>query len=208
MVQPISSPAGDTGPEDEGHLRALTQSIYQLARQVKQLHIKDGVDTATLAVLWRIREDGAARPSDLAAELCLDLSTISRHVRTLDQGGYLARTSDPEDRRACRLTVTPAGQQLIAAAHERRLAAIAAVTRDWTPADRLTLTAMLTRLAGDLAGHSAVQHAVQPGAGAPLPPGAPPVGPLPPVGPPQGQTQPYPPPPKPAHPQPQAQAQP
>ena len=92
-----------------------------------------------LAVLWRVHEHGSVRPSDVACELSLDLSTISRHVRTLDSGGYLARTPDPEDRRACRLAVTDAGRALIDAAWERRLAAVTAAVEDWDPHDRTTL---------------------------------------------------------------------
>jgi DNA-binding MarR family transcriptional regulator len=141
---------GDAGPATLAELRQLAQVLYGLGRELKQLNLKDPVDNATLAVLWRVHEHGEIRPSEVAAELHLDLSTISRHVRTLDQGGYLARTADPADRRACRLTATAAGQELLAAAWERRLAAVTATVSDWSAQDCRTLTTLLTRLSDAL----------------------------------------------------------
>jgi len=35
------------------------------------------------------------RPSDLAAQMRLDLSTISRHLRSLEQQGMVQRTATP-----------------------------------------------------------------------------------------------------------------
>jgi len=49
------------------------------------------------------------RVSELAGCMGLDASTASRHVRHLEDGGYLARTGDPGDRRASRVRLTPKG---------------------------------------------------------------------------------------------------
>jgi DNA-binding MarR family transcriptional regulator len=51
--------------------------------------------------------------NDLAAELCLDKSTASRVVATLERKGYVARTAHPRDGRALVLTATAAGRRLI-----------------------------------------------------------------------------------------------
>jgi DNA-binding MarR family transcriptional regulator len=51
--------------------------------------------------------------NDLAAELCLDKSTASRVVATLERKGYVARATHPRDGRALVLTATASGRRLI-----------------------------------------------------------------------------------------------
>jgi DNA-binding MarR family transcriptional regulator len=51
--------------------------------------------------------------NDLAAELCLEKSTASRVVATLERKGYVARTTHPRDGRAVLLTATAAGRRLV-----------------------------------------------------------------------------------------------
>jgi MarR family transcriptional regulator, 2-MHQ and catechol-resistance regulon repressor len=51
--------------------------------------------------------------NELAAELCLDKSTASRVVTTLERKGYVARTTHPRDRRSVLLTATAAGKRLV-----------------------------------------------------------------------------------------------
>jgi MarR family 2-MHQ and catechol resistance regulon transcriptional repressor len=56
---------------------------------------------------------GLVTLNDLAAELCLEKSTASRVVATLERKGYVARTTHPRDGRAVLLTATTAGRRLI-----------------------------------------------------------------------------------------------
>jgi DNA-binding MarR family transcriptional regulator len=56
---------------------------------------------------------GLATLNELAAELCLDKSTASRVVATLERKGYVARAEHPRDRRAVLLTATAAGKRLV-----------------------------------------------------------------------------------------------
>jgi DNA-binding MarR family transcriptional regulator len=56
---------------------------------------------------------GLATLNELAAELCLDKSTASRVVATLERKGYAARSTHPRDRRALLLTATAAGRRLV-----------------------------------------------------------------------------------------------
>jgi DNA-binding MarR family transcriptional regulator len=56
---------------------------------------------------------GLATLNELAGDLCLDKSTASRVVATLQRKGYVARTVHPRDARAVLLTVTAAGKRLV-----------------------------------------------------------------------------------------------
>jgi DNA-binding MarR family transcriptional regulator len=55
---------------------------------------------------------GTISLKELAADLCLDKSTASRVVDSLERKGYVARMPDPEDGRALRLVVTDKGLDL------------------------------------------------------------------------------------------------
>ena len=56
---------------------------------------------------------GLATLNELAGDLCLDKSTASRVVATLQRKGYVARTPHPRDARAVLLTVTATGKRLV-----------------------------------------------------------------------------------------------
>jgi DNA-binding MarR family transcriptional regulator len=56
---------------------------------------------------------GLATLNELAGDLCLDKSTASRVVATLQRKGYVARTPHPRDARAVLLTATAAGKRLV-----------------------------------------------------------------------------------------------
>jgi MarR family transcriptional regulator, 2-MHQ and catechol-resistance regulon repressor len=56
---------------------------------------------------------GLATMNELAAELCLDKSTTSRVVATLERKGYVARATHPRDGRAVLLTATASGKRLV-----------------------------------------------------------------------------------------------
>jgi DNA-binding MarR family transcriptional regulator len=154
----VGPPTGYTcmvQPNKEAQLRELAEAVYGVSHRIRQLQLNDPIDKATLAVLWRVTEHGDLRPSTVAAELGLDMSTISRHVRALHDDGYVGRTPDPDDGRACRLSATPAGAELVRQAWERRIHAISAAVASWPEADREALTRLLVRLADDL------RHALQ-----------------------------------------------
>ena len=96
---------------------------------------------------------GALRMTDLATVLDLDASTVSRHVRTLEDRGLVDRTTDPADGRATRLAVTDEGRERLEAGAARRRALVADMLQDWSPEDRETLRRLLTRLADDVMEH-------------------------------------------------------
>jgi DNA-binding MarR family transcriptional regulator len=75
---------------------------------------------------------------------------VSRHLRGLEDDGHLARTPDPEDRRATLLQVTESGRELVRSAREQRLTLFGKAIADWNDEDLTTLTELVRRLAQDL----------------------------------------------------------
>ncbi|KWW99211.1 MarR family winged helix-turn-helix transcriptional regulator [Carbonactinospora thermoautotrophica] len=136
-------------PTDQLH--ELYAGLFRVVVQIKRWsHPHEEVDPPCLGVLFCASRLGEVRMSELAQEMLLDLSTVSRHVRTLVQEGYLERTEDPDDRRACRLRVTDRGRQALQRARELRAAALGEVLASWPAKDRDDLTRLLNRLADDL----------------------------------------------------------
>jgi DNA-binding MarR family transcriptional regulator len=125
---------------------AMLRSMRAFKRQISE----GPVEGPCLGVLWELQTRGASRPSDLAAAVGLDASTVSRHLQTLERGGFVARTRDTEDGRARSVEVTPTGSALIADAGTARDALLSAAMSGWTPDDRLTLFNLLNRLADNL----------------------------------------------------------
>ncbi len=132
----------------------LVPDLFAVARRLRQAGSRQAgapsLDVTAMMLLHRLSGSGPARLSELATELGLDLSTISRHATSLERESLVTRTVDPDDRRATRLEMTPQGGELLeeALAHRRR--ALRTATATWPAADLQTLATMLHRLARDL----------------------------------------------------------
>jgi DNA-binding MarR family transcriptional regulator len=131
------------GPDDD-----LLQALILLKRALAAKTV--GVDPGVHQVLGSLVASGPMRQGAVAEQLCLDASTVSRHVRTLVGQGLVEVARDPEDGRAAVLTSTEAGRAFMAeraAAHRARLAA---ATEDFTAEERATLVRLLNRLAANI----------------------------------------------------------
>jgi DNA-binding MarR family transcriptional regulator len=150
MVQattsPPSQPDGGTSKPTEDR---LLLAIFTVMRRVKS-RIATRHDPAQVFLLHQVLSNPDQRVSYLATCVGLDTSTVSRHVKALESSGLLARTEDPGDRRASRLTVTDAGRAVLAEAMAVRTAALAKVLDGWSEIDRDTLCALMGRLADEM----------------------------------------------------------
>ena len=108
-------------------------------------------DPGSFPVLHHLAVAGPARQAQLADALGLDASTVSRHVRTLVDEGWVAATRDPEDGRASVLSVTEQGVASMAERLRSHRATLQAATTDFTDDERAELVRLLTKLAAALA---------------------------------------------------------
>ena len=121
---------------------ALVRELFGLMRGLKGLQhsLPAGsgfkLEGPAYGVLWAIAERGPVRPSALAEHLCLDLSTVSRHLSSLTATGYLAREVDPADKRAHLVRVSPAGEAVLAHEHQVRVDGVSALVADFSEAER------------------------------------------------------------------------
>ena len=128
----------------------LAGALYAVVLRLSRLPVDEPVDKAGLAVLHETRRLGTFRPSDLAAQMRLDLSTISRHLRSLEQQGMVQRSADPDDARAQRISITARGGDVLKRMMDHRAATIRDAVAHWPEADRDALGRLLRRLADDL----------------------------------------------------------
>ena len=128
----------------------LVVALFAVSRRLKARLPQGHLDPGMMFVLHQVQANGSPRVSELADCMGLDASTASRHVRHLEDGGYLARTGDPGDRRASRVRLTPKGRGALARAMRARAVVVDQAIAGWPDDDRATLTTLITRLAESL----------------------------------------------------------
>ncbi len=136
-------------------LEDVLHSLYVIMRTVHNQIMSMSLDKGSLMVLASVHELGEARPS-ASAEFCgLDNSTISRHIKRLEDEGMIARSPDPADGRASLLRLTDDGQDYLDRAQQLRRAALDHALAGWKPTERSMLNNILGRLAKDMAADTA-----------------------------------------------------
>ena len=90
---------------------------------------------------------GPSTLNALAAELCLDKSTASRVVATLQRKGYVGRAAHPGDGRAVLLDVTPSGRRLCERIRADRIAERSELLASFSPEIRAGITHAMRQLA-------------------------------------------------------------
>lgn len=145
--------ASASAPEPATAEEAVLMATIRIGRRLRQRLPGEELEFSLIALLKTLAHRGALRLTDLAGVLDLDASTVSRHVRTLEERGLVARTTDPDDGRATRIAVTDEGRARLEAGAARRRALVAELLADWSPEDRETLRRLLTRLSDDVVEH-------------------------------------------------------
>src|SRR4051794_36864310 len=116
-------------------------------------------------LLARLVNYGARRATDLAADALLDLSTVSRQIRSLVDRGLVERRPDPDDRRGALLSATPDGVVVFQQYRDQRDQRLAALLESWPAEDRHQLVRLFGRLNDDLADSDLFGGAAQQTAG-------------------------------------------
>jgi DNA-binding MarR family transcriptional regulator len=134
---------------DERDIDVLTGGLLALGRELSRARERQG-EGSRLTILQLVAETAGVRPSDLAAEMQLSLSAVTRQIHALAEAGQVEIQSDPADRRSFRVALTPAGEQelrrLIRKSHDR----FASFLVDWDAADTVQLGELLNRLAASI----------------------------------------------------------
>ncbi|WP_330251017.1 MarR family transcriptional regulator [Nocardia sp. NBC_00565] len=139
--------------EDELSVDVIAIQLTRLQRirerTAGQLRMKDGVDPAAFAILFRLLCDGPMRSGALADAVHSDASTISRHVAHLVERHLVERQADRNDGRATVLVVTERGREVAERIRRRRHENLTRVMAAWTPQDRAAFAGLLRQFVDD-----------------------------------------------------------
>ncbi|MEU3453427.1 MarR family transcriptional regulator [Micromonospora sp. NPDC006766] len=96
------------------------------------------------------RRAGGCHARELAEWGRLDPSTVSRAVAALVAHGLVQRRTDPTDRRASQLTITPAGRDALTETDDWYEQVFTRALAGWTPGEVAALSTALDRFTRDL----------------------------------------------------------
>lgn len=125
--------------------RALARDFMRAAVQALGRSDLTILQFGTLLML----EDGQARTvGELSGQIGRSMSATSRMIDQLVARELLRRQEDPDDRRARRVTISPAGRKFVRTLMRRRAAAELELMASMSEADQQTVVRALTLLAG------------------------------------------------------------
>jgi DNA-binding MarR family transcriptional regulator len=135
------------------------EALQTVARSITQVRLHErllrsaGVrlDRASAALLRKLlTEKDSLRITELAEMLGVDTPTVTRKVQQLEREGLIVRQSDPDDRRASKIRLTPAGRRSLERVRQASRAWLDQLLGDWSDDDLSTLAELLGRFAEDL----------------------------------------------------------
>ncbi|HEX5365395.1 MAG TPA: MarR family transcriptional regulator [Acidimicrobiales bacterium] len=132
----------------------LTEALGRLCRQGSLPRFSDHVarhagtplDRSAFLLLARLGTE-QRRIGQLAEELSVDVSTVSRQVQGLEDAGFVSRHPHPTDRRACLIAIEDAGRTVLAAHRRARREVFAELLADQPDEDIERIAAFLGELA-------------------------------------------------------------
>lgn len=164
----VTTPApSTTAPATADVLAALSQLIRTSRTIARQRQDQLGASGTPVTVLKALlhAEEGRDRPGDLAVAAGVAPSVVSRVIARLEDDGLVSRRPDETDARACRISITPAGRDRVAAIDraysallDEALGQLSADDLERIPPVLRRLEAALTR-AADLGTPSRTTHA-------------------------------------------------
>ncbi len=158
MPKVTTEPRRAPGPAAD-HVDRFEEALHTVARSITNHRLHErllrlaGVrlDKAGAALLLKLSAgDGSLRVTDLAELLGVDTPTVTRKVQQLERDGMVVRQTDPDDRRASRIRLTPAGRRTLERVRKARRAWLEHLLEDWTDEDLSSLAVLLGRFADGL----------------------------------------------------------
>jgi DNA-binding MarR family transcriptional regulator len=105
--------------------------------------LDDSLDEATYPVISGLARYGPRSAAQLAEDIGLDRSVVSRHATRLARAGLIERLPDPADRRARLLSLTSAGRQAVGQMRQRLVGALDDYLATWPPGEAARFAARL-----------------------------------------------------------------
>jgi DNA-binding MarR family transcriptional regulator len=135
-------------PVPQQQLAELNEALFRVTESYRR-GFAQVIDPSRYAVLKTIVTADRIRPIEVAEQLDILPSSVTRHVRALADAGLVSAVGHDTDRRSSVLSPTAAGRAALRQFESVGVAASAQVLSAWTVDDLRTLTGLLGRLADD-----------------------------------------------------------
>lgn len=130
----------DVPEEDAAAARDLRMATFRLSRRLRTERGLDTMSDPQFAVLATLNGHGPLTLGELADRERVTAPSMNRTVNCLEEGGWLTRTPDEDDRRKVNIDITPEGRDFVRETLRRRDRWLAAVVAGLSPAQRRTLS--------------------------------------------------------------------
>jgi homoprotocatechuate degradation regulator HpaR len=110
---------------------ALLRARENVMGPIREMLAQTTVSEQKWRVLRVLQERGPMDLTALAAEACLLLPSLTRMVRPLESEGLIRRETPRADRRRAVMSITPAGEALIAAHADQSAAIFARIEQEF-----------------------------------------------------------------------------
>jgi DNA-binding MarR family transcriptional regulator len=120
--------------------KQIEQQMTTLLRRVQRIHLSTtsgevNLERSAYGIMCKLADEGPQRLGALATAFGLDPSTITRQVQALEEIGLADRRTDPSDRRASILDLTPTGREVLDETRARRRNRFQEALSDWSESD-------------------------------------------------------------------------
>lgn len=126
-------------------LERLVYPLVRISDSMRRAQTKQ-IDPTRLGILRAAAVRGRVRPSELAADLDVHQSSITRQTRALEDAGHVRVEGDPDDRRSCLISLTDEGWEEVKNLTRLGLDRFSVFLESWEPADVRTLADLLSKL--------------------------------------------------------------
>lgn len=135
-------------PREAEDVAELVNNVLKLSRIVRTLTQRAGesVNLAHQAVLFALKRSGPIRASDLASQLCVGNSAMSRQLAELENSGLITREQDSADGRAALVHLSPEGETYLTALQRRRTERMKATLQQFSADELHAFNASLSTL--------------------------------------------------------------
>lgn len=145
-----------SAPPSVQDVNELIEAVRSMMMQAKNRHrtMEQSGEHGRVSVLFVLSKLGPIRPSALAKECMLDLSTVSRHLRALEDEGHVVKSGDPDDKRAFQVGLTERGHDFVQQFWRARVASVHTALADsaWSADEVRALATLLERFVRDTEG--------------------------------------------------------
>jgi DNA-binding MarR family transcriptional regulator len=158
LVDIDKQPYYDAGVPSNQNIASVEQALERLYRLTssRKANTRQAAAVGTVVaragynVLRCVHDSRQLSLGEIAQHLSMDPAAAGRQVRSLEEDGLVARSTDKADGRVTNVRLTPKGREVYRRIVTVRTGHLRDVLSAWSPDDCVTLATLLDRLVDDL----------------------------------------------------------